>query len=108
MESQPVGGIVFPEIPLRAALGEIADGGLPALRVCIMSPSTQQPPGNRTNDGFRPSSISARSGRRPLGRSFHVFFGKQRNHVQPDRAGLLGGDHQPALRVGAVGSQREP
>src|ERR1035438_5386624 len=42
--------------------------------MCAMSsPSTQQPPGNRMNEGFMASSISARSGRRPW--SFQVRFG---------------------------------
>ena len=40
----------------------------------ILSPSTQQPPGNRTNAGFSAASISHRSGRRPW--SFQVFAGK--------------------------------
>ena len=41
-----------------------------------MSPSTQQPPGKRTNAGFNPASISARSGRKPFGRFFQVCLGK--------------------------------
>ena len=41
-----------------------------------MSPSTQHPPGKRTKAGFNPASISARSGRKPFGRFFHVCLGK--------------------------------
>ncbi len=41
-----------------------------------VSPSTQHPPGKRTNDGCRFSSIVARSRRMPLGRPLKVFCGK--------------------------------
>ena len=42
----------------------------------MVSPSTQQPPGNRTNDGLSAASIPARSGRKPFWRFFQVFLGK--------------------------------
>src|SRR5262245_58610319 len=41
----------------------------------IVSPSTQQPPGNRTNADFRPPIIVDKSGRNPFAPPFHVSFG---------------------------------
>ena len=72
---------------------------------CRLRPSSR--PGNRrTPASGRPAS-PARSGRRPLGRSFQVFFGKERDHVEPERALAGRGDHQPGLGVGGVGRERE-
>src|SRR6185295_13168792 len=44
-------------------------------RVSTVKPSTKQPPGQRTNAGFRSAIIRARSGRRPFGRFIKVFEG---------------------------------
>src|SRR5689334_6327839 len=55
----------------------------------IVSPSTQQPPGKRTNDGFSPTSISARSGRKPFWRLFQVFCGNNETTSSQNVPGLV-------------------
>src|SRR6185503_7238781 len=43
--------------------------------VSTVNPSTKQPPGQRTNAGFKSATIRARSGRSPFGRFLKVFAG---------------------------------
>ena len=73
-----------------------------------MSPSTQQPPGKRTNAGFNPASISARSGRRPFGRCFQVCLGKSDTMSSQNVPARLVLMTKRALGSVAFARQREP
>ena len=71
----------------------------------IVSPSTQQPPGNRTNDGCRALSDSARSTRSPC--PFHVFLRQERNHVQEQHAFARSRELQSGFGIAARGGKVE-